>query len=239
MAKKTYTKRILILGGLLAVLALLWFLTPLRDLSLEDLFNNRDRLIGLIRDNYLPAVLIFIGLYIVVVAFSIPGATAMTLMGGFFFGPWLGTLYVNLGATSGAFLLFLASRYFLGSGLQDKYGDKLEKFNREVEENGTLYLLSLRLVPVFPFFLINLLSGLTTVRPWTFFWTTALGIIPGSFVYTWLGHAGATIDEAGLPVELFIALVLMGLLSLSMVVVRKIRARRQGAAATTAVTGAE
>ena len=70
LAKKTYTKRILILGGLLAVLALLWFLTPLRDLSLEDLFNNRDRLIGLIRDNYLPAVLIFIGLYIVVVAFS-------------------------------------------------------------------------------------------------------------------------------------------------------------------------
>ena len=116
-------------------------------------------------------------------------------IGGFFFGGIsglsgvaLGTLYVNVGATVGAFLVFLAARFFLGDMVHEKYGPKLEKFNRELDENGKNYLLTMRFIPIFPFWMINLLAGVAKVSPVTFLWTTSLGIIPGSAVYNYVGY---------------------------------------------------
>lgn len=221
-----FVKRLIILVVIVGALVAAWFLTPLGELvDFRSLFENRDSLLETVRSRYLAAVLIYVAVYIVAVALSIPGASVLTMLGGFFFGPWLATLYINVGATVGAFIIFLAARYFLGEGIQNKYGEKLAKFNKEIETNGPNYMLTLRLVPIFPFFLVNLFAGVTTIKPLTFFWTTALGIIPGSFAYAWLGHAGATLGD-GAPWQLFVALGLLALLSLIPVLMRKIKSRK-------------
>lgn len=220
-----FVKRVLILGLIVAGVLALWFFTPVKELvDFRAVFENRENLLETVQSRYLPAVLIYIGVYIAATALSVPGATILTLLGGFFFGPWLATLYVNVGASLGAFIIYIAARYFLGEGIQNKYGEKLEKFNAEIDKNGPNYMLTLRLVPIFPFFLVNLFAGFTTIRPRQFLWTTALGIIPGSFAYTWLGYAGATIGD-GAPWQLFVALGLLAVLSLIPVLIRRIKAK--------------
>lgn len=221
-----FVKRVLILGLIVAGVLALWFFTPVKELvDFRAVFENRENLLETVQSRYLPAVLIYIGVYIAVTALSVPGATILTLLGGFFFGPWLATLYVNVGASLGAFIIYIAARYFLGEGIQNKYGEKLEKFNAEIDKNGPNYMLTLRLVPIFPFFLVNLFAGFTTIRPRQFLWTTALGIIPGSFAYTWLGYAGATIGD-GAPWQLLVALGLLAVLSLIPVLIRRIKAKK-------------
>lgn len=221
-----FVKRVLILGLIVAGVLAIWFFTPVKELvDFRAVFENRENLLETVQSRYLPAVLIYIGVYIAATALSVPGATILTLLGGFFFGPWLATLYVNVGASLGAFIIYIAARYFLGEGIQNKYGEKLEKFNAEIDKNGPNYMLTLRLVPIFPFFLVNLFAGFTTIRPRQFLWTTALGIIPGSFAYTWLGYAGATIGD-GAPWQLFVALGLLAVLSLIPVLIRRIKAKK-------------
>lgn len=218
-----FAKRLIILALVLAVLLVLWFLTPIGDLvDFKALFDNRDSILEAVKTNYVLAVVIFIAVYILATALSLPGATVLTLLGGFFFGPWLATIWVNIGATVGAFIIFIAARYFLGEGIQNKYGEKLAKFNKEIEENGPNYMFTLRLIPIFPFFLVNLFAGFTTIKPRQFLWTTSLGIIPGSFAYAWLGYAGATIGD-GAPWQLFVALGLLAALSLIPVLMRKMK----------------
>jgi len=218
-----FVKRLIILALIVAVLLIIWFFTPLGKLvDFKSLFDNRAALLEKVNTRYALAVLVYAGVYIIATALSIPGATVLTLLGGFFFGPWLATIYVNIGATLGAFIIYLAARFFLGDAIQEKYGEKLKKFNKEIEENGPNYMLTLRLVPIFPFFLVNLFAGVTTIKPKQFLWTTALGIIPGSFAYAWLGYAGATIGE-GAPWQLFVALGLLAVLSLIPVLLRKLK----------------
>lgn len=218
-----FSKRLVILALVIAVLLVLWFFTPVGDLvDFKSLFDNRDSLLETVKTHYALAVVVFIAVYIAATALSLPGATVLTLLGGFFFGPWLATVWVNIGATIGAFIIFLAARYFLGEGIQNKYGEKLEKFNKEIEENGPNYMFTLRLIPIFPFFLVNLFAGVTTIKPRQFLWTTSLGIIPGSFAYAWLGYAGATIGD-GAPWQLFVALGLLAALSLIPVLMRKVK----------------
>ncbi len=218
-----FAKRLIILTIIIAVLLVLWFVTPLGDLvDFKALFDNRDALLETVNTRYALAVTIYVVVYIAATALSVPGATVLTLLGGFFFGPWLATVWVNIGATLGAFIIFLAARYFLGDGLQAKYGEKLDKFNREIEANGPNYMLTLRLIPIFPFFLVNLFAGVTTIKPRQFLWTTSLGIIPGSFAYAWLGYAGATVGD-GAPWQLFVALGLLAVLSLLPVLLKKLK----------------
>jgi len=212
-----------ILGVLLALrLTGAWGL-----LTLDNLKANREAVSALVTAHPLLSAVVFVGAYLVVTALSIPGAAVMTLAGGFLFGTVLGTAYVNLGATSGAILAFLSARYVIGDSVQRRYAAQLETFNRELERNGHLYLLTLRLIPVFPFFLINFLSGLTRIPLWTFVWTTALGIVPGSLVYTFAGSQLATIRSTGdvLSGRMLLALALLGLLALAPVAVQRIRGR--------------
>jgi uncharacterized membrane protein YdjX (TVP38/TMEM64 family) len=192
-------------------------------LSLDTLKANRDSLLVFTQEHYGPAVILFILVYILQTAFSLPGATIMTLAGGFLFGSLWATLYVNIGATAGATLAFLAARYLFHEWVERKFGDRLGPIQEGFAKNAFSYLLTLRLIPLFPFFLVNLLSGLTRVRVSTYVAATAVGIIPGSFVYTFAGRQLGTINtlsELASP-RLILAFSLLGLLILVPVFYRK------------------
>lgn len=222
--KKNY-KKIIILAIIVALIIGIKVSGISDTLNMKNIIENRSILLNYVEKNYLLVMLIFIAVYILAVALSIPGASILTITGGFLFGPILATLYINLSATVGALIIFLITRYVLGASLQEKYKEQLTKFNSELELNGTSYLLTLRLIPLFPFFLINILAGLTNVSMKKFIWTTSLGIIPGTFIYAYLGYSGTTTGENLLSKEIIIALVLMGLLSLLPVVIKKIKKR--------------
>lgn len=194
-----------------------------RYFSLETLKANRDSLRAYTNENGAAAAAIFVLIYVVQTGFSLPGATMMTLTGGFLFGSVLGTLFVNVGATTGATLAFLAARYVLRDWVEKKFGDRLETIQAGFARNAFSYLLTLRLIPAFPFFLVNLMSGLTRVSPGTFIAATSLGIIPGSFVYTFAGQQLGSINSlseiASPPV--LTAFTLLGLLALMPIAYRK------------------
>ncbi|MBU2590955.1 MAG: TVP38/TMEM64 family protein [Nitrospinota bacterium] len=196
-------------------------------LTLTRLKEYRDIIIIGVENNYLLSVLIYLLAYSISVALSIPGATVLTLAGGFMFG-LSGLIYVIIGATIGATAAFLAARYLVGEWVQERYGERLASFNKEVETNGTNYLLTLRLIPLFPFFLINILSGMTKIKLIDFVWTTAIGIIPGSFVYTYAGTqlGNIKIIDDILTKEILIALMLLGGLALSPVLIKKLKKRK-------------
>ncbi len=160
---------------------------------------------------------VYMLIYIVVTALSLPGAAVMTLAGGAMFGLVTGTIVVSFASTIGATLACLAARYLLRNWVQNKFGDRLVKINQGMEKEGGFYLFSLRLVPVFPFFVINLVMGLTTIPLRTFFWVSQLGMLPGTIVYVNAGKELAKIDSlAGiLSPGLIISFVLLGLLPLA------------------------
>jgi uncharacterized membrane protein YdjX (TVP38/TMEM64 family) len=224
---KKYIVRLIILVVIVAGIFCLIRFTPVGDyLNPQMLQENKEALQSFVERHYLASVLVFIAAYILVVALSIPGAMWLSIGGGFFFGVVFATIYINIGATIGATIVFLAARFFLGEMIQNKYGDKLTKFNREVETNGSNYLITLRLIPVFPFWMINLFAGVTKIKPRTFIWTTCLGIIPGSAVYAYAGYAINDIGEGGIPKNIIFALLLLAALSAVPLAVKKIRARR-------------
>ena len=195
-------------------------------LSLDALKANRDRLLAFTDANYGTAVVSFIVSYCVVTGLSLPGAAILTLGGGFLFGSVLGTVFVNVGATTGATLAFLAARYLLRDWVEQKFGDRLQPIQEGFAKNAFSYLMTLRLIPLFPFFLVNMVSGLTRVNLGTYVVATALGIIPGSFVYAYAGRQLGTIDslkEIASP-NVLLAFTLLGLLALVPVVYRKFTA---------------
>ncbi len=133
--------------------------------------------------------------YVVVTGLSLPGAAVMTLLGGAIFGLLWGTLIVSFASTIGATLAFLASRLLFRDTVQQRFGDRLRAVNRGVARDGAFYLFALRLVPVFPFFAINLLMGLTPIRTWTFYWVSQIGMLAGTLVYVNAGTQLARLDS--------------------------------------------
>ena len=199
-----------------------------RYLSLNALKANRDALLAFTEANYTASVVIFIVSYCLFVAFSLPGAVFFTLAGGFLFGSVIGTLYVNLGATSGSMLAFLAGRYLLRDWVEAKFGSRLEPFQEGFAKNGFHYLMTLRLIPIFPFFIVNLLCGLTRVSLGTYVLATAIGIIPASFIYAYAGRQLGTINslkEIASP-NVLMAFTLLGLLALVPIVYQKYTAKK-------------
>jgi uncharacterized membrane protein YdjX (TVP38/TMEM64 family) len=209
-------KKILLLVFLIFA-ALILRSSPLGSvLTFENLKQNRQALLSIVDAHYVLSVASFIAVYVIVTALSIPGAVILTLAGGFLFGTAAGVLYVDTGATAGAVCAFLSARYLLGERLQQKYGGQLAKFNSEMERNGASYLLTLRLIAVFPFFLINFLAGLTRVPLKTFLWTTAVGIIPGTAVFAFAGQQIGSINSPAdiLSKKVVAALAVLGIFSL-------------------------
>lgn len=161
-------------------------------------------------------------LYVAVTALSLPFGAVMTVVYGWLFGLWAGLLLVSFASTAGATGAFLLSRYLFGTVIQRRYGDRLGTFNRALEREGAYYLFTLRLVPIFPFFVINAVMGLTTIRTRTFWWVSQLGMLPGTFVYLFAGASITSLGELrerGLPSlltpQLFIAFALLGIFPLA------------------------
>ena len=196
-------------------------------LSLDALKENRDHLLAFTQANYAGAVALFILCYVVVTALSLPGAAIMTLAGGFLFGSLFGMLFVNVGATTGATLAFLAARYLLRDWVESKFGKWIGPVQQGFSKNAFSYLMTLRLIPLFPFFVVNLVSGLTRVSVGSYVAATAIGIIPGSFVYAYAGRQLGTINslkEIASP-NVLGAFVLLGLLALVPIIYKKLAAK--------------
>ncbi len=220
-------KKIIILAVFIVIIALIKVYNLDSYFTFENLKAKKDDLAIFVDKNYILAVISFIGIYIVSVSFMIPIATVLTLAGGFLFGSVFGVLFVNIGATTGAIFSFLFSRYLVGKSVQKKYAKQLNTFNKELETNKYQYLFSLRFLPIFPFFLVNFLCGVTKLDLKAFIITTILGIIPGSFVYTYAGSQLSTINSISdiFSRNILYAFILLGALTLVPAVAKKIKGR--------------
>jgi uncharacterized membrane protein YdjX (TVP38/TMEM64 family) len=205
-----------------------------RFVSLSALSEHHEALRALVADNGVLASAAYLLAYAVAVALSIPGAAVLTIAGGFMFGIVWGSLLVVSGATLGAVAIFLAARTALGDVLRRRAGPWVQKLEAGFRENAFSYLLTLRLIPVVPFWLVNIVPAFFGVRLGTFALSTVLGIVPGTVVYVGVGNGlGATLDagrdpDLGIIFEPAILLPLLGLavLSLVPVVYRKVKGRR-------------
>jgi pyruvate/2-oxoglutarate dehydrogenase complex dihydrolipoamide dehydrogenase (E3) component/uncharacterized membrane protein YdjX (TVP38/TMEM64 family) len=172
---------------------------------------------------------IFFAVYVTVTGLSLPGAAIMTLAAGAIFGVWWGTLIVSFASTLGATLAFLAARFVLRDWVQGKFGDKLKAINAGMEKEGGFYLFTLRLIPIFPFFVINLVMGLTPIRTWTFYWVSQIGMLAGTLVYVNAGTQLAQLDSLKgiLSPELLASFALLGIFPLiAKKIVALVKARR-------------
>ncbi|TNI70619.1 FAD-dependent oxidoreductase [Aeromonas media] len=183
-------------------------------LSLSRLQAHQDQASAWVQAHFGQAALLFTLLYVVTTALSLPGASLLTLGGSALFGVGWGLLLVSFASTLGATLAFLSARFLLRDWVSRRFGDKLATFEAGMAKDGAFYLLSLRLIPLFPFFLINLLMGLTPIRVSTYYWVSQLGMLPGTFVYVLAGSELATLTSTGniLSPGLVAALTLLGLM---------------------------
>lgn len=188
-------KKILLLLGAVCLIVLFFYFDLKRFLNLETLKANRELLVQYYAAHEVTTVAAFLVIYILQTALSLPGAAILSLAAGAVFGSILGTVYAVIAATIGATLAFLATRYLLRDAVIEKFGAKLEGMNRELEARGVNYLLFVRLVPFFPFFLINLAAGLTRLPLRVFVLGTLVGIIPGGFVFVNAGASLAAINS--------------------------------------------
>jgi len=214
-------RKIVLIVVLAVLLALCWHFEVWRYLTLEELKTNRGRLVEYYRGHRWQTAALFVALYVAVTALSLPGAAVLSLSAGAIFGTLVGTLYAVVGATAGATLAFLVSRYLLRDAVLRRFGAKLEGINKELETRGWNYLLFLRLVPVFPFFLVNLAAGLTRLPVRTYVLVTLVGIIPGGAVYCNAGESLARIDSVSGIVSgrVLLSFVLLGIFALAPAVV--------------------
>ncbi|QWL62353.1 FAD-dependent oxidoreductase [Aeromonas jandaei] len=183
-------------------------------LSLPQLQARQAELAALVDRHFVSATLLFVAVYVVSTALSLPGASLLTLAGSAVFGVAWGLLLVSFASSIGATLAFLSARFLLRDWVERRFGDKLASLQAGMKKEGALYLLSLRLIPIFPFFLVNLLMGLTPIRVSTYYWVSQLGMLPGTFVYVLAGSELANLTSTGniLSPGLMVALTLLGLM---------------------------
>jgi pyruvate/2-oxoglutarate dehydrogenase complex dihydrolipoamide dehydrogenase (E3) component/uncharacterized membrane protein YdjX (TVP38/TMEM64 family) len=205
--------------GKLAVLAAIaalvaaFFIFDLRQyVSLEFFQAKRAAIEAYAAAHPIAAALGFFGIYVAVTGLSLPGATILTLVAGAVFGLLWGVVIVSFASTIGATLAFLASRYLLRDWVQAKFGDKLKPVNDGIAREGAFYLFALRLVPAFPFFVINLVMGLTPIATRTFYWVSQAGMLAGTLVYV---YAGTQLGQFKVSAGLVAAFVLLGLFPLA------------------------
>lgn len=185
-------------------------------ITLENAKIQQANLDVFISNNWLVASAIYFILYILTTALSVPGAAIISLLGAALFGFWWGLVLVSFASSIGATLAFLFSRYLLRDWVQQKFDNKLAAINSGIEKDGNLYLLTLRLIPVFPFFLINLLMGLSKMSASKFYLYSQLGMLPGTMVYLNAGSQLADIQSLSglLSPEVLVSLAILGLFPL-------------------------
>ena len=227
-------RRLWPVAALLVAVALLVAFGPDNATVLETLRSHRDALLALVAEYAVTAALAYAVIYAAAIALSIPGGAMMTIVGGFLFGPLRTTLYVVVAATVGASGLFLIARSAVGDRLRARAGPWLAKMEAGFQDNALSYLLVLRLVPLFPFFVVNLAPAFLGVRFRTYVVATFFGIMPGTFVFALAGGGLGSVLDGGaefsvasvLTPEVVGALVGLALLALVPVVYKAIKARR-------------
>jgi len=224
------TKSKLLLIGLIAALIAAFIIFELGQyFSLSYLKSQQAAAEELYRANPLQTVSAFFLIYVVVTGLSLPGAAILTLAAGAIFGLLWGTVIVSFASSIGATFAFLTSRFLLRDSVQAKFGDKLKAINAGIDKDGAFYLFTLRLVPAFPFFVINLVMGLTSIKTWTFYWVSQLGMFTGTIVYVNAGTQIAQIESASgiLSPALIASFTLLGIFPLiAKKIVSVIKARK-------------
>lgn len=208
-------KRIIIFLLIVASIILAAFYSDIGSyLSFEELKNRQHEFQSLVTSNPFTAAATFFAIYILATAISLPGATILTLAGGALFGFIEGLLLVSFASSIGALFAYFVARFFLKDFVQNKFSERLKIINHKIEQEGAWYLLFLRLVPVFPFFLVNLVMALTPIRAWTFYWVSQLGMLPATLIYvnagTQIGKISSLSDIGS--AALIFAFILLGLL---------------------------
>jgi len=209
--------RLLILATIVVLIAAFLFFDLSRYLSLEYFKAQQAAINEFYTANPLATAAIYFAIYVAVAGLSLPGAAVMTLVAGAIFGLLWGTVIVSFASSLGATLAFLASRFVLREAIQTRFGDKLAAINAGVAKDGPFYLFTLRLVPAFPFFVINLVMGLTPLRTWTFYWVSQIGMLAGTIVYVNAGTEIARIESLRsiLSPGLIISFTLLGIFPLA------------------------
>jgi len=238
--RTVFIRRIVPIAVLIAGFVAFFALDLDRFVSLDALKENRETLRMLVSDNGVVAVLAFAAIYAVVIAFSLPGGAIMTLTGGFLFGAIGGGLVVVVGATVGATALFLIARTAVGDVLRAKAGPFMSKMEDGFRKNALSYLLVLRLIPLFPFWLVNLVPAFLGVSTTTYIVGTFVGIIPGTFVYASVGNGLGALIDAGQDPDLGIIfrpeilgpLIGLAVLALLPVIYKRIQARKNRSPST-------
>ena len=209
-------KKLAVLLLLAALIAAFFFFDLGRFLSLAAIKHHQTRLAAVYAERPLAVVGIFFVAYVAVTALSLPGATVLTLVAGAVFGLGAGTVVASFASTTGATLAFLSSRYLLRESVQRRFGARLADVNAGIERDGALYLFSLRLVPLVPFFVVNLVVGLSGMRTRTFYLVSQAGMLAGTLVYVNAGTQLAQLDSLGgiLSPALLGSFVLLGLFPL-------------------------
>jgi pyruvate/2-oxoglutarate dehydrogenase complex dihydrolipoamide dehydrogenase (E3) component/uncharacterized membrane protein YdjX (TVP38/TMEM64 family) len=203
--------RLPVLAVIAVLVAVFFALGGHRYLTLEQLRAHQAGVQQYYASHPWQAALGYFLVYVTVTGLSLPGATVLTLFGGAVFGLLWATVIVSFASSIGATLAFLVSRFLLRDWVQGRFGDKLKPLNDGVAKEGAFYLFALRLVPAFPFFVINLVMGLTPIRTWTFYWVSQTGMLAGTLVYV---YAGTQLSEFRLTAGLVIAFTLLGLFPL-------------------------
>ena len=206
-------KKLALLGVIVALVASYFVFDLGQYLSLDYLKAQRGAFQSLAAEQPVLVLGGFFLLYVAVTALSLPGAAIMTLAAGALFGFWVALLLVSFASSVGATLAFLASRFLFKDAVQSRFGERLKKINAGVEKDGAFYLFTLRLIPAFPFFVINLVMGLTPLKTWTFYWVSQVGMLAGTAVYVNAGTQLGELDTLSglLSVDLIGAFVLLGL----------------------------
>ncbi|MDH3258049.1 MAG: TVP38/TMEM64 family protein [Deltaproteobacteria bacterium] len=211
--KREHVKKIGIVALILVLIAAFKILHLDQYFTLSYIKASQEKFQAIYLENRALVIGSYMAIYILVTSLSLPGAAVMTLLGGALFGLGVGTIVVSFASTIGATFACFVSRYLLQNWVQGKFGDKLKTVNEGVEKEGLFYLFTLRLIPVFPFFMINLVMGLTKMRLRTFYWVSQLGMLPGTMVYVNAGKELAKIDSLKgiLSPGLIISFVILGL----------------------------
>jgi dihydrolipoamide dehydrogenase len=208
MDKKKLALAVVIVAAIAA-----FFVFDLKQyLTLEFFQASRAKIDAYYAAHPLATIAIYFAVYVAVTALSLPGAAIMTLAGGAIFGLVVGTIVVSFASSIGATLAFLAARFLLRDWVQGRFGDRLKPLNEGVAKEGTFYLFALRLVPIFPFWLINLAMALTPIRARTFYWVSQLGMFAGTIVYV---YAGTQLGQFRISAGLIVAFVLLGIFPLA------------------------
>ncbi len=197
-------------------------------MNVAALKENKALLHQFVSSHYFKSVCCYIVVYIMAGACSFPFVSLITITGGALFGTALGAVYTNIGATFGAVVAFIAYRYLFGDWIRRRYGYRLITFNQEIEKNGAWYLVMMRLIALIPFFVANILASLSPISLNTFIWTTSLGVIPSSLVYSF---AGQQLDSINSVSDVFsgktaIAFGLLAILIVVPVLLHHVRAQK-------------